>query len=84
MTFRGETSSDRFAMEIQQRADKISSLILHSDVPWVDIAIQIENLREFCRNHAPEKLTLFHYIYERRFQRLWRQWRMPRNGEFNV
>ncbi len=66
---------DEFAEEIKRRADRISSLILFSDVAWVDIAIEIENLREWCKARFPEKSSLFEMIYVKRFQRLWEQWR---------
>ena len=68
---------DEFAEEIKRRADKISSLILFTDLPWVDVAIEIENLREWCVQEAPEKGRLFALIYVNRFQRLWEQWREP-------
>ncbi|MCX7765636.1 MAG: hypothetical protein N2246_02890 [Candidatus Sumerlaeia bacterium] len=68
---------DFFADELQRRADRITSLILFSDLPWVDIAIEIQNLREWCEEHDPEKVDLFDYIYLSRFQRLWEQWRQP-------
>lgn len=66
---------DPFADEIQRRADRVCNLILYLDVPWVDIAIQIERLRDFCREQAPDKLDAFERIYESRFHRLWEQWR---------
>ncbi len=68
---------DLFADELQRRADRITSLILFSDLPWVDIAIEIQNLREWCEEHDSEKVDLFDYIYLSRFQRLWEQWRQP-------
>ena len=72
--------SDPFAEEMKRRADRISSLILFSDFPWIDIAIEIENLREFCREEAPEKLELYEHLYVNRFQRLWEQWRVPEHS----
>lgn len=66
---------DEFAEELQRRANRISSLILYSDIPWVDIAIEIQNLRQWCEEQAPDKVELFDYIYVSRFHRLWEQWR---------
>ena len=65
---------DAFAEEIQRRANRICSLILYGDLEWVDIAIQIERLRDYCREHAPDKLEAFEHIYEARFIRIWEQW----------
>ena len=69
---------DPFAEEMQRRADRICSMILYMDLDWVDIAIQIEHLRDFCREHAPDKLEAFEHIYEARFIRLWEQWKEDR------
>ena len=63
------------AEELKRGADRISSLILYSDLPWVDIAIQIENLRTLCEEIDPEHLELFEKVYESRFYRLREQWR---------
>jgi hypothetical protein len=59
----------------QHRADAISHLIVNTDLPWVDIAIEIERLREEARRLFPAKLGLFDLVYESRFRRLWNQWR---------
>ena len=63
------------AEELQRGADRIASLILYSDLPWVDVAIEIEKLRERCMEVDPEHLDLFENLYESRFHRLWEQWR---------
>lgn len=73
---------DELAEQIQRHADRISSLILFSDLPWVDIAIEIQNLREWCAQYLPDKLELFDQIYVSRFQRLWTQWREPEQNAF--
>ncbi|MCD6384984.1 hypothetical protein J7M23_04325, partial [Candidatus Sumerlaeota bacterium] len=73
---------DEFAEQIQRRADRITSLILFSDMPWVDIAIEIQNLREWCARYLPDKLELFDRIYVSRFQRLWTQWRQTEYTQF--
>ncbi|MDI6774172.1 MAG: hypothetical protein QME60_02080 [Verrucomicrobiota bacterium] len=59
----------------RRQADDISCLILNTDLPWVDIEIRIEKLRQEARRLFPQRMDLFERVYERRFQRLWRQWR---------
>jgi hypothetical protein len=61
--------------EFQRKADEISFLIINSDLPWVDIAIQIQKLREEAELLFPDKMYLFEMIYISRFTRLWQQWR---------
>jgi len=63
------------AEKLKHGADLIARLILHSDLPWVDIAIEIEKLRELCREIDPDHLDFFERIYDSRFARLWKQWR---------
>ena len=60
---------------LRRESDRICSLILHSDLEWIDVAIQIEQMREICRRENPEREELFDRLYVRRFQRLWEQWR---------
>ena len=72
---------DPFAEEMRRRADRICSMILYMDLQWVDIAIQIEQLRDFCRENAPDKLEAFEHIYEARFIRLWQQWKEERTED---
>jgi len=64
------------AQELQLGADRITNLILHTELEWIDILIEIDSLRERCRDRAPEKLPLFEAIYVSRFSRLWEQWRL--------
>lgn len=59
----------------QHRADVISHLIVNTDLPWVDIAIEISHLREEAQRLFPQKMELFELIYARRYDRLWQQWR---------
>ena len=59
----------------QRQADDVSRLILSTDLPWVDIAIEIEKLREQAERLFRGKGELFSRVYERRFERLWDQWR---------
>jgi hypothetical protein len=59
----------------QWEADEISRLILNTDLPWIDIEIQIEKLRQRAALLFPRKTQLFELIYVSRFRRLWEQWR---------
>lgn len=61
--------------EFQRKADEISSLIINTALPWVDIAIQIQKLRQEAEVLFPDKMPLFEMIYISRFKRLWQQWR---------
>lgn len=63
------------AEEIRRRADRISSLILHSDLPRVDIEIEIRNFRAYVLEIFPEKEELLNSVYLNRFRRLWNQFR---------
>lgn len=67
------------AKVLKREADRITDLILYSDLPWVDIAIQIENMRDLCREIDPDNLEFFERIYDSRFQRLREQWRKEEN-----
>lgn len=62
------------AQTIAREADRISNMILHSDLPWIDIEIMIEQLRERVAGLYPDKMELFEHIYVSRFNRL-REWR---------
>jgi len=59
----------------QREADHISRLILNTDLPWVDIEIQIGKLRGKAERLFPRKGDLFEQVYVARFRRLWQQWR---------
>jgi hypothetical protein len=66
------------AKEIRGMADRISSLITGTDLPRVDIEIEIRNFRAYVLEHFPEKEELFKAIYVSRFRR---QWEEHRKGE---
>ena len=66
---------NRYLREFQQKADDIGHLIVNTDLPWIDIAIQNEQLRKEAIRLWPEKQGLFDLIYTSRFKRLWEQWR---------
>ena len=58
---------------LQREADRISVLILSTDLPQVDILIQVEKLRELCEELFPGREELFEMVYASRFERLWEQ-----------
>lgn len=59
----------------QRRADDIARLILNTDLPWIDIEIQIEALRREAARLFPLREHVFDLIYLPRYKRLWQQWR---------
>jgi len=63
------------AQQIRARADRISSLILHSDLPRVDVEIEIRRFREYVLEMFPDKEGLLDSVYVNRFRRLWSQFR---------
>ena len=63
------------ADRLKRRSHRISALILNSDLPWIDIEIEINRMRELCEEEAPDQAELFDAIYDARFRRLRRQWR---------
>lgn len=71
----------RHLRAFQREADDICRLILNTDLPWVDIQIQIEKLRQKAERAYPLKKHLFTLLYESRFRRLWEQWREPLERE---
>jgi hypothetical protein len=68
---------------LQREADRICSLIVASDYPAVDLAIEVRKLREYAAGAFPDRARLFRMVYESRFGRLWRQFR-PGAGELPV
>jgi len=71
----------RAAMDaLAREADRIVTLILHSDLPRVDVDIQIANFREACLRQFPDGEALFDMIYASRFERIWEQWADERPG----
>jgi hypothetical protein len=63
------------AIVLQRKADRLSSLIVASDYPDVDIDVEIAALRRWCRTHLPDRLELFELVYVSRFTRLREQFR---------
>jgi len=68
------SESDDLAALLARSSDRLCSRILHEDIEWVDVAIEIENMRELVRAQCPQKLNLFECLYEARFRRMWEQW----------
>ncbi|MFC1461064.1 hypothetical protein ACFLQR_00915 [Verrucomicrobiota bacterium] len=76
----------QYLRAFQREADRISHLILMTDFPWIDILIEIENLRNEAERLFPRKMELFEMIYVNRFERQRREWRTsdssPDNADF--
>ena len=64
--------------ELQRMADRVSVLILSSDLPAIDIEIEKNRVRERCLELYPDREWLYDMIYESRFDRLWEQFRENR------
>ena len=74
-----ETRADQIRREderiraFQRKADAVARLITDTDLPRVDIDIQIEALRREAEQLFPLREQVFDLIYRPRFERLWRQ-----------
>lgn len=68
-------------LELQRMADRVSFLILSSDLPEIDIEIEKNKVRERCLELYPDREELYEMTYESRFQRLWDQFRMVDAGD---
>jgi hypothetical protein len=66
----------------RRHADMIVALILHSDMPAIDIEREIEAFRGKVLDTFPDKEDLFEAIYVGRFRRLWEQFRPGENPLF--
>lgn len=70
-----QSMTDReFLAGLQRYHTRICNMIFHMDIEWIDIEIQINEMREFCREHCPDRLELFEMIYPNRFRRLFESW----------
>jgi len=65
----------RYLRAFQRQVDEIARLIMNTDLPWVDIEIQINKLRMEAERRFPRKMDLFEMVYGARFERLREQWR---------
>lgn len=63
------------AEAIRKKADRIAVLIVSTDYPLVDIAIERSNLRDEAEQLFPDRIDIYDRIYESRFDRLIEQWR---------
>ena len=61
--------------ELRRRANRISSLIVASDYPAIDVVIEIGKLKGYAEEQFPSRMGLFRRVYESRFRRLWEQFR---------
>jgi hypothetical protein len=73
------TAREKTAL-LQREADRISVLILSTDLPEVDILLARNRLRALCEELFPGRSDLFEMIYEARFDRLWEQFGGERPG----
>ena len=65
-----KVARDREAVEdLARRADRITFLMLHTDTPEVDLAIEIAALRDHVRESFPDREQLFRMVYESRWKR---------------
>jgi len=63
-------------------ADGVSSLILRSDYPDIDVVVAVSNFRERALNMYPDREGLLEMIYISRFRRLWDQFRESGRAPF--
>ncbi len=63
------------AESIKRRAQRLAVLIVSTDYPLVDIAIERAKLRAEVEEFFPESVEVYERIYESRFDRLIEQWR---------
>ena len=75
------SQTDRQADYIRRMAERIAVLIVSSDYPLVDIAIERSNLRDEVERLFPNRIDIYDRIYESRFDRLIEQWRTEENDE---
>ena len=50
--------------ELSKMADRVCQLILSSEWPDVDVAIEKEKVRAFCEETFPDRMDLYEMIYE--------------------
>ncbi len=67
--------SEQVYRRFQRRVDRLCFLIVATDCPAREIAIERLHLRTEAARLFPEKYHLYDMIYESRFRRLWEQWR---------
>jgi uncharacterized protein YecE (DUF72 family) len=72
---------DEKVEKLSREAERIVTLILHTDYAKVDIEIEKEKLRGLCKKLFPDKEHLYDMIYGYRFDRLWKQFRENKKEE---
>ena len=68
-------AEDAAAVKMNQRASRISELIIEGQAPLLDIEIQQAALRESVRQAFPDRPQQYNLLYEGCFRRLWQQFR---------
>ena len=59
----------------RDKADEVCRMILTSEYPAIEIALERGRLRTVARSLFPDRMELYEMIYEKRFDRLWEQFR---------
>lgn len=75
LRFSWELDDERKTKELQRRADRICYLISATSYSRQDIDHEKRQLRERCERYFPEIERAYEKIYERRFEKLWSQFR---------
>lgn len=60
---------------LAREVDRVSRMILCSDMPDVDVEIAKNQVRELAEELFPDRMDLFEMIYESRWRRLTEQFR---------
>ena len=58
------------AAELRRRGDALTWTLLYSDLPRVDVDIEIAGLRDWVARNLPDRLELFEMIWAARWDRL--------------
>jgi hypothetical protein len=64
-----------------RRADGVCRMILSSECPDAEVAIERDRVRELAESLFPDRMDLYEMIYESRFDRLWQQFRSARRRD---
>ncbi|MGH9362002.1 MAG: hypothetical protein ACRD2T_08800 [Thermoanaerobaculia bacterium] len=59
--------------ELKRRAERICALILHGDPDDPELAMERFRLRQWCERVLPDRVELYDWVYESRFERLLHQ-----------
>lgn len=69
------TDRHRDQVLLGQRADHLCRMILSSECPDVEVALERGRVRALAESLFPDRMELYEMIYESRFDRLWQQFR---------